>query len=188
MNTIISKRTSPFTYTKWKTVNGQFYQDGAGIVINGGAGLVGGAELLSGIPLERRTSMIPVGVHTYVDDEVLERLMTIGKFVRDVERGIIVVVKGKKCDQDQTDNIASKDMVDDAHIPTRPVTQEEMEAAGGVKNKDGSIDIGEVNDGDSPLRQRKIDAGLPSYQKKANAEARDQRKAEVRRAYHRRSK
>lgn len=187
MNTIISKRTSPFTYTKWKTVNGQFYQDGAGIVINGGAGLVGGAELLSGIPLERRTSMIPIGVHTYVDDEVLEKLMTIGKFVRDVERGIIVVVKGKKCDQDQTDNIAAKDMVDDAHIPTRPVTQEEMEAAGGVKNKDGSIDIGEVNDGDSPLRQRKLDAGQPEYVKRRNQDEK-KRVAHERRAYARRGR
>ena len=186
MNTIISKRTSPFTYTKWNKVNGQFFQEGPGIVINGGAGIVGGAELLSGIPLERRTSMIPVGVHTYVDDEVLEKLLTIGKFRKDMERGIIVVVRGKRCDQDQTDKIAERDMIEDEHIPTRPVTQEEMEAAGAKKNKDGSVDIGEVEDGISPLKQRKMDAGLPGYQKKANREAREQRKAERKSASRRR--
>lgn len=187
-NTIISKRTSPFTYTKWIKVNGQFYQDGPGIVINGGSGIVGGAELLSGVPLEKRTSMIPVGVHTYVDDEVLDKLMSIGKFRKDIDRGIIVVVKGKKCDQDQTDSIAEKDMLADEHIPTRPITQEEMEAAGAIKNKDGSVDIGEVEDGISPLKQRKMDAGLPGYQKKANREARDQRKFERDASTRRRSK
>lgn len=172
MNTIISKRTGTFTYTKWVKINGQFHQDGPGIVINGGAGIVGGAELLSGRPLEQRSSIIPVGVHTYVDDEVLDKLMSIGKFRKDVARGIICVVKGKKCDQDATDNIASKDMIADEQIPTRPVTAEEMQNAGASLNKDGSVDIGEVDDGDSPLKQRKMEAGLPNYVKERNREER----------------
>lgn len=186
MNTIISKRTGTFTYTKWNKINGQFFQDGPGIVINGGAGIVGGAELLSGRPLEQRSSIIPVGVHTYVDDEVLEKLMSIGKFRKDVERGIICVVKGKKCDQDQTDSIAEKDMLPDEHIPTRPVTQEEMEAAGGVKNKDGSVDIGEVDEGDSPIKQRKIEAGQPNYIKERMREEKKRDAAERKRTVKRR--
>ena len=166
MNTIISKRTGTFTYTRWKKVNGQFFQDGPGIVINGGAGIVGGSELLSGKPMEKRSLLIPVGVHTYVDDEVLEKLMSIGKFRKDIERGIIVVVKGKKCDQDATDKIASQDMIEDDHIPTRPVTREEIEDAGGVVASDGSVNISGVLDENSPLRTREANAGQPFYNKK----------------------
>ena len=178
MNTIISKRTGTFTYTKWIKANGQFFQDGPGIIINGGAGIVGGAELLSGIPMEKRTSIIPVGVHTYVDDEVLAKLMSIAKFRKDLERGIIYVVKGKQLDQDKTDDIAENKMIEDCNIPTRPITQDEMEAAGMTINKDGSVDIGEMDEGDSPMRQRKIEAGLPAYQKAANRNARKRRVAE----------
>lgn len=182
MNTIISKRTTPFTYTKWIKSNGQFFQDGPGIVINGGAGIVGGAELLSGRPLEQRNTLIPVGVMTFVDDEVLEKLMSIGKFVADIKRGLIEVCKGKKLDQDKADQIAETSMLEDDHIPTRPVTEEEMEAAGGKKNKDGSVDIGSVDDGMSPLKVRAIDAGQPSYVTRRNAEARKRNAAEKKRS------
>ena len=188
MNTIISKRTGTFTYTKWIKANGQFFQDGPGIIINGGAGIVGGAELLSGTPMDKRTSLIPVGVHTYVDDEVLAKLMSIAKFRKDLERGIVYVVKGKKIDQDQVDDIAEHKMIEDYNIPTRPITEEEMEAAGMEIKKDGSVGIGEMDEGDSPMRQRKIEAGLPGYQKKANREARAQRVAEKKRATRSRKK
>lgn len=184
MNTIISKRTSPFTYTNWYMKNGQFHQDGPGIIINGGSGIVGGLELLSGRPLDKRSSIIPVGVHTYVDDEVLGKLMKNGKFLRDIERGLILVVKGKKLDQDKTDEIAAKEMVDDERIPTRPVTRDEMESAGASINNDGSVDIGEVDSDISPLKQRKIDAGAPSYVKKRNQDTRKRRLAE-RKSYQR---
>ncbi len=184
MNTIISKRTGPFTYTNWYMKNGQFHQDGPGIIINGGAGVVGGLELLSGRPLDKRSSIIPVGVHTYVDDEVLEKLMKNGKFCHDIERGLIVVVKSKKLDQDKTDDIAKHDMIEDARIPTRPITKEEIEATGAKFNSDGSVDIGEVDSDLSPLKQRKIDAGAPSYVKKRNQDTRKRRLAE-RKSYQR---
>ena len=115
-HTIISKRTTPFTYTKWVKINGQFHQDGPGIVINGGSGVVGGAELLSGRPLEQRNTLIPESILTFVDDKALEKLMTIGKFRKDMERGIITVVKGK-VSQDKGDEIARKDMLPDEHNP-----------------------------------------------------------------------
>ena len=68
-HTIVSKRTTPFVYTKWEKINGQFHQIGKGIVINGGAGIVGGAELLSGVPLSQRRTLVPDSVLTFVDDE-----------------------------------------------------------------------------------------------------------------------
>jgi len=182
MNTIISKRTSPFTYIKWVKINGQFHTDGPGIIINGGAGIVGGSELLSGRPLEKRSTLVPVGVMTFVDDEVLDKLMTIGKFQKDIDRGIITVVKGKKLDQEKGDDIADRDMIEDDHIPTRPVTQEEMENAGGQKSKDGSIDIGEVEEGDSPIKQRTIEAGQPDYVKQRMRENKKRDAAERKRA------
>ena len=186
MNTIISKRESPFIYCAYKKVNGQFFQDGPSILINGGAGIVGGLELLSGRPLDRRNSVIPVGVHTYVDDTMLDKLMTIGKFRHDIKRGMIVVVKGKKLDQGKTDTIAEKDMIEDDHIPTRPVSEEEIEAAGAKINKDGSVDIGDLEGDNSPLAQRKSDAGQPAYVKKRNQENRKQKNAERKTANRRR--
>lgn len=188
MNTIVSKRTSPFTYQAWKYVNGQFFPDGPGIVINGGAGIVGGLELLSGRPLMQRNSIIPVGVHTYVDDDVLDKLYKIPKFKKDVDRGIILVIKGKKLDQDKTDSIAANEMVEDDHIPTRPITEEEIQNAGATINKDGSINIGEVEVGDHPLRQRAIEAGQPQYVKERMRSERAQNKDERKRASGRKRK
>lgn len=177
-HTIISKRTSPFIYTKWIYANGQWFRDGKSIMINGGSGIVGGSELLSGKPLEERSSVVPVGVMTFVDDQTLEKLMTIGKFRKDIRRGLIVVVRGRKLDQDKADTIADNDMLANEHIPTRPVTPSEIEAAGGVINRDGSVDISNVDDDASPLRIRKLEAGLPSYVKKDNLEKRKQNAAE----------
>jgi len=164
-HTIISKRTAPFTYTKWVKINGQFHQDGPGILINGGSGVVGGAELLSNRPLERRNTLIPISVLTFVDDKALDKLMSIPKFRSDIARGLIVVVRGKKLDQDKGDAIAQSDMLEDENNPARPITKEEIENAGASFNKDGSIDIGEV-DGMSPLKVRMQEAGKMSYEKK----------------------
>lgn len=170
-HTIISKRTTPFVYTNWAKINGQFHQQGRGIVINGGAGVVGGDQLLSGIPLEHRLTLIPESVLTFVDDEALAALMKNPKFQKDLKRGIVQVVKGK-ISQSKGDNIAKSDMLENEHIPTRPITAEEMEAAGGVMTKDGNVDISEVSDDTSPLKLRKQEAGLPGYEKKSRRETR----------------
>lgn len=182
-HTIISKRTSPFVYTNWVKVNGQFFRekiggrDGRGIVINGGAGIVGGDQLLSGIPLERRQTLIPESVLTFVDDEVLAYLERNPKFKKDVERGIITVVKGR-ITQSKGDQIAAGDMIPGEHIPTRPVTVKNMEAAGAVITKDGSVDISDVGEETSPMKIRQQEAGLPAYEKRARREARRIARAE----------
>ena len=181
-HTIVSKRTTPFTYTKWVKINGQFHQDGPGIVINGGAGVVGGAELLSGRPLEQRNTLIPESILTFVDDEALNKLMSIGKFRKDLERGIITVIKNKKISQEKGDEIARQDMLENEHIPSRPITQEELEATGATIAKDGSVNISEVHDDASPLKIRMQEAGLPGYEKKRRAESRKRNTAEKRRA------
>lgn len=171
-HTIISKRTSPFVYTEWAKINGQFHQQGPGIVINGGAGIVGGGELLSGTPLEHRKTLIPASVLTFVDDETLEKLERIPKFKSDVKRGIIVVHRNKKLSQDKGDEIADKEMLPDEHIPTRPITEDEMERAGGKITKGGGVDISDVQEEVSPLRIRKQEAGLPGYVKERNRQSR----------------
>lgn len=170
-HTIVSKRTSPFVYTEWACINGQFHQQGPGIVINGGAGIVGGGELLSGIPLEHRKTLIPESVLTFVDDETLKKLERIPKFQKDVKRGVIAVYRNKRITQDKGDEIAAKDMLPDEHIPTRPITTEEMERAGGVMTKSG-VDITDVQEDVSPLKVRKQEAGLPGYVKERNRQAR----------------
>ena len=56
MNTIISKRPSPFIYTKWSehSVNGAFVEEYS-ILVNGGAGVMGGADfLLNGLLCDDR--------------------------------------------------------------------------------------------------------------------------------------
>ena len=170
-HTIVSKRTSPFVYTEWAEINGQFHQQGPGIVINGGAGIVGGGELLSGVPLEHRKTLIPESVLTFVDDETLAKLERIPKFKSDVKRGIIAVYRNKRISQDKGDEIAAKDMLADEHIPTRPITAEEMERAGGVMTKSG-VDITDVQEEVSPLKVRKQEAGLPGYVKERNRQTR----------------
>ena len=170
-NTIISKRTKPFVYTAYKFVNNNLFQDGPGIVINGGSGLIGGAELLSGRPLEKRSSLVPVGVFTFVDDETLERLERIPKFVSDVKKGLMVVIKHKKVtNQDEVDRIATEDMLPDYENQARPYTKEQVEAAGGDINDDGSVNIAKA--AEDLDRVRREDAGQAWYQRKANAEKR----------------
>lgn len=181
-HTIVSKRTTPFTYTKWIHRNGQYFQDGPGIVINGGAGIVGGLELLSGRPLEQRNTIVPESVLTFVDDAVLEKLESISKFRKDVDRGIIVVYKNKKISQEKGDEIARKDMVPDEHIPTRPISKDEMENAGASISDDGSVNISKVREDVSPLKLRKQEAGLPEYVKKRNKSKRDSDAADEERA------
>lgn len=168
MNTIISRRLSTFTYQKWQYRNGQAFPDGPGILINGGAGVVGGADLLSGRPLESRSRFIPVGVMTFVTDAVLDRLYEIDKFKRDIDRGLITVVKGKKCSQEECDNIASRDMIPNDRIEERPFSQEDIENAGGVFNDDGSVDISKA--AEDIVGLRKANAGAPLYVQKRNNE------------------
>lgn len=176
MNTIISKRTSPFTYQKWAFTNGRIYQDGPGIVINGGAGIVGGAELLSGRPLDKRTTLIPVGVMTFVDDEVLDKLMTIPKFTSDMKRGLITVVKGRKIsDQEKINDIAEKELVDSANIPNRPISEQDISDAGGKINHDGSVDIRDAEEDIELVRRQ--NAGQPFYIKQREKQKRAEKKA-----------
>lgn len=186
MNTVISKRLSTFTYQDWKVVNGQAVPNGPGILINGGAGVVGGLELLSGNSLENRTKTIPVGVHTYVSDEVLDKLLAMPKFRKDMERGLIAVVRGEKCGQDRTDEIARTDMLGDEHIKHRPFSQKDIEDAGGKINKDGSVDISEAVENIEALRAS--NAGLPNYVQKRNLEELKTDKVAKKRAYTRRKK
>lgn len=171
MNTVISKYPTTVTYTQYEKTPMGFKEvspkgtNATGIIINGGAGVVGGFDLLSNKSPSSRSTDIPVGVHTYVSDDDLEYLMKVPRFVGDIERGMIVVVKSKKLDQDATDNIASNDMLENAKIEGRPVTEAEIEAAGGEVKRDGTVDITEVREGVSPLKVRKEEAGKSFYEK-----------------------
>lgn len=166
--TIVSKRVTPFVYQKWVYKNGQIFPDGPGVVINGGAGVVGGADLLSGLPMERRSLLIPNVVKTVVDEKAYNYLMGVPKFKSDIDRGLIVVTKGE-IDNSKADKIAD-DMIEDDHIPNRPISEKDIENAGGVIQKDGSVNISEA--AEDPVKVRKENAGQPSYVKKRNAEKR----------------
>lgn len=170
--TIVSKRTTPFTYSKWVYKNGQIFADGPGILINGGAGIVGGADLLSGLPMDRRSLLVPNAVKTVVDKEVYNKLMTIPKFLSDIKRGIITVSKGD-LDDGKVNKIADG-MIEDDHIPTRPISEADIEAAGGVIQKDGSVNISEA--AEDPAKVRRENAGQPGYVKKRNADRRAARR------------
>ena len=168
-HSIISKRPTTFTYQQWDFVNGNFVPKGSGVLINGGAGIVGGRDLLSGIPMEKRGTLVPEGVITFVDDQALEYLMGCKKFTSDIERGLIRVVKGKLSDA-EGDKIAKEDMLDNEHIPGRPYTDKDLEEAGAVMNDDGSANI---NNADEQLElTRKANAGAPAYVKKRELEKR----------------
>lgn len=168
MHTIISKKPSTTVYTNWVIVNGTSVRDGNGVVIKGGAGVVGAVDFLSGKRPENRSTDVLVGIHTYVDDKALDYLMRNRVFKRDMEEGLVTVVKGKKLDQDATDNIASTDMIEDAKIEGRPITEAEIEAAGGEVKRDGTVDITEVREGVSPLKVRKEEAGKSFHEKGKN--------------------
>lgn len=168
MHTIISKKPSTTIYTNWVVVNGKSMRDGKGVVIKGGAGVVGAIDFLSGKKPENRSTDALIGIHTYIDDDALDYLMKNKVFNRDIKNGLIAVVKGKKLDQDATDNIASNDMIEDAKIEGRPITEAEIEAAGGEVKRDGTVDITEVREGVSPLKVRKEEAGKSFHEKGKN--------------------
>lgn len=173
-HTIISKRLSTFTYQQWTFQNGQYVPVGKGVLINGGAGIVGGSDLLSGRPLEKRGMFVPGGVTTEVSDEVLEYLMGCWKFKDDIKRGLVVVLKNQSIDQGKADKIAEKEMESDENLNDRPFTDKDIEAAGGKINRDGSIDITEAQEDIDLVRRR--NAGQPFYIKERNkAEAKAKR-------------
>lgn len=174
MHTIISKRPTTFTYQQWELVAGNFKPIGSGVLINGGAGLVGGAELLSGRPMDERSKIIPDSVLTFVDDTALEYLMGVPKFKQDIDEGLIVVVKGK-VSEDKANQIAKNDMLDDAHIDGRPYTKEDIEQAGGEMQSDGSVNIEHAEE--DLAASKKVNAGAPSYVKKRNLEKKRRAKA-----------
>lgn len=176
MHTIISKRPGPFSYQRWKTGPGNsFVPDGRAVLVNGGSGLVGGAELFSGKPLEKRSTLIPVGVYTFVDDAMLEYLESIPKFKSDVKRGLVMVVKNQKVsDQNKVDEMAEKHLISDEEDPSRPITEENIEDAGAVINRDGSVNITDAEEDVIEVRNR--NAGQPGYVKKREAEKRRGRK------------
>lgn len=165
MNTIISKLPTTHTYTKWTNTPGGYVREYS-ILINGGAGVVGGNELLSFQPSEKRSLFIPEGVATEVDDETLAKLEAIGTFQRDVKSGVIVVIKGKKgLTQDKIDTIADNDMVDKSKIEGRPISAEDIEATGASFTEDGAIEISKAKDA-SPKELRKALSGATGTEKK----------------------
>ena len=161
--TVISKLPTTFNYVKWQRTNGMFIPEYQ-ILINGGAGVVGGSELLSNRPLANRSLFTPEGVATEVTEETLAKLRQIKKFCDHEKRGLIIVMKGNNPGQDRVDDIAKKDGEDPDKIHGRPITEKDIERVGGVINDDGSIDISKAKTL-SPLQMRKQEAGLPYYEK-----------------------
>jgi hypothetical protein len=166
--TIVSKRVTPFVYQRLVYKGGQIFPEGPGVVINGGAGIVGGADLLSGLPMERRSLLVPNAVKTVIDEKAYDYLKGVPKFLSDVKRGLIEVVKGE-IDDGKMNKIADS-MIEDDHIPNRPISEEDIEAAGGFIQKDGSVNITEA--AEDPAKVRRENAGQPSYVKKRNAQRR----------------
>ena len=80
MKTIISKKPIPFIYQEYKFINGNFFPDGEGIMIHGGAGIVGGVDRDSGRPHSTHGIFVPEGVATVLDDDTYERLKKNKKF------------------------------------------------------------------------------------------------------------
>ena len=177
--TIISKKPLPFIYQEWEFKNGQYFPKGEGIFIHGGAGVVGGIDRDSGRPHKERGIAIPEGVATILDESVYERLAKIKKFQHDVKRGVMKVIKGAISDQSKIDS-ETHDMLENEHIPNRPYSQEDIEAAGGVVNKDGSINIGEAEESIDNVRRH--NAGQMAYVKKREAEKRKADRVERRRS------
>ena len=156
MNTIISKRPSPFIYTKWSehSVNGAFVEEYS-ILVNGGAGVMGGADFLSGKKQDNFNLFTPEGVATLVDDDTLEKLMGVNQFVKDIERGLIKVINGKSIkDQEKIDSIATKgDMMDSNDIGCRQLTEQDFKDAGAIKQRDGSWNVAESSGAVHPRRK-----------------------------------
>lgn len=184
-HTIISKRPTTFTYIQYKMVNGNFAPVGSGVLINGGAGIVGGYDLLSGIPMEERSKLIPEGVKTVVDDIALEYLMGCDKFKSDIKRGMITVVDGD-ISRDEADRIAKEDMLDNEHIKDRPFTEKDIKNAGGVITDDNAIDIRKAEENLGLEREK--NAGAPQYVINRNLENAERDRVEKERATHRRGR
>lgn len=182
MHTIISKRPGPFSYQRWKEGPGNsFIPDGRPVLVNGGSGLVGGAELFSGKPLEKRSSLIPVGVYTFVDDKMLAYLESVPKFQSDIKRGLIMVVRNQKVsDQSKVDSMAKEHLMDDEEDPSRPITEKNMEDAGAVINRDGSVNITDAEE--DLIETRNRNSGQPGYVKKREAEKRRAGRGRTRKA------
>lgn len=161
--TIISKLPTAFNYVKWQRTNGMFVPEYQ-ILINGGAGVVGGSELLSNRPLANRSLFTPEGVATEVTEETLGKLREIKKFCDHEKRGLIIIIKGHNPGQEKVDDIASKDGENPDLINGRPLSVKDIERVGAVINDDDSIDITKAKT-ISPLQARKQEAGLPFYQK-----------------------
>lgn len=142
MNTVISRRPTPFTYTKWtKGGNGDFVPL-YNIFINGGAGIVGGSAFARGVKDSQVPMFTPEGVATLVDDKTLDKLMDVPKFKKDIERGLIRVIKGRSItDQEKLDNEAEKHMADKDDIRGRQLTADDFKDAGAIENKDGSWNV-----------------------------------------------
>jgi hypothetical protein len=143
MNTVISRRPTPFTYTKWLvdhskgTCIPQY-----SITINGGAGVSGGSAFARGVKESSIPMFTPEGVATIVDDKTLDKLIDVPKFKKDIERGLIRVIKGKSItDQEKLDNEAEKHMADKDDIQGRQLTADDFKDAGAIENKDGSWNV-----------------------------------------------
>lgn len=166
--TIISKRPTPFVYTRTEIRSGIVVATGKSVIINGGAGIVGGAERLSGRPLDQRGIVVPEGVATVVNEEILDYLRTIPKFRSDEKRGMIVVMDKAITNQDEIDKIATKELESNENLNARPYTKEDIENAGGIINRDGSVNISDAIEDIDAVRRR--NAGQPFYVKKRNLE------------------
>ena len=177
--TVISKRPTSFNYVEWTLINGQYFPKGEGILIHGGAGVVGGIDRDSGRAMMERGIAVPEGIATVLDEATYNRLANMDKFKHDLRRGIVKVLRGEIREQSRIDS-ETHDMLENENIPNRPYDANDIEAAGGVIKRDGSI---EITDAYEDIAQvRKENAGQMSYVKKRNAET---RKAK---AYERRSR
>lgn len=129
MNTIISTHPIPTMYCKWvideKTHQQECVWD---FTVPGGAGVT-----------DKRTLLVPDGVATSVDDKILETLMTIPSFVKDMDNGYIKVINGKAAKNVDANEEALKDM--NTNASGKQITDEELVEDGAVLNDDGSIDV-----------------------------------------------
>lgn len=142
MNTVISRRPTSFVYTKWVKNSLNRFVPAYEYVINGGAGVTGGGRFANGTPEKNIPLFMPEGVATIVDDNVLSCLMDIPKFKKDIERGLIRVIKGKSItDQEKLDNEAEKHMADKDDIRGRQLTADDLKDAGAIENADGSWNV-----------------------------------------------
>jgi hypothetical protein len=106
---------------------------------------------------------------------MLEYLESIPKFQSDIKRGLIMVVKNHKIsDQNKVDEMAEKNLMSDEEDPSRPITEKNIEEAGAVINRDGSVNITDAEEDLIDVRNR--NAGQPGYVKKRESEKRRGRK------------